>query len=252
MPTAPKIYDVPSAEGRKRYLTEEEFGRLLAATKTRHLRLFILLSVATGARPAAILDLRWDAIDWEGGHIHLNPNGRIQTAKARPIVPLLGSLWNELKAEHEEEARRARTARARARKRPVSGFVVSYGGYAVGSVRTAFRDAATLAGLGTDVVPYTLRHTAATWLAQAGVSLWDIAQYLGHSDTRMVERHYAHHHPDHKKRAAGVLDAALRRMTVAPQSHPRRGMGEKAMSAKSLAAMVGATGIEPVTPTMST
>ncbi len=252
MPSAPKIYDVPATEGRKRYLTEDEFGRLLAAAKTRHLRLFILLSVATGARPDAILDLRWDAIDWEGGHIHLNPNGRIQTTKARPIVPLLGALWDELKAERKEEERRARTARARARKRPVSSFVISYGGYAVGSVRTAFREAATLAGLGSDVVPYTLRHTAATWLAQAGMPLWDVAQYLGHSDTRMVERHYAHHHPDHKARAAGVLDAALRRAVVAPQLHPRLGRNEKAMSAKSLKAMVGVTGIEPVTPTMST
>jgi len=267
MPTAPKIYDVPPSEGRKRYLTEEEFSRLLAAAKTRHMRLFILLSVATGARPDAILDLRWDAIDWDGGLIHLNPNGRIQTAKARPIVPLIAELWDELKAEQEEEARRSQTSRARARKRSVSEFVISYGGYAVESIRTSFRDAATRAGLGADVVPYTLRHTAATWLAQAGTPLWDIAQYLGHKDTRMVERHYAHHNPEHKARAASVLAGKLSKARenaptlcahrapgerVAPQLHPRRGAGEKAMMANPLAAMVGATGIEPVTPTMST
>src|SRR5690606_22323449 len=52
-----------------------------------------------------------------------------------------------------------------------------------------------------EVTPYTLRHTAATWMAQVGVPLWEIAGHLGHQDTRMVEKHYAHHDPEFRKRA---------------------------------------------------
>jgi len=113
-----------------------------------------------------------------------------------------------------------------------------------------------------EVVPYTLRHTAATWMAQAGVPLWEIAGFLGHADTRMVERTYAHHHPEYQRRAAAAIEARLAKAPLAPQLHPRRAPG--AASGKPLATggkqlknqrvgeMVGARGIEPLTPTMST
>ncbi|MBX6370195.1 MAG: site-specific integrase, partial [Rhodospirillales bacterium] len=42
-------------------------------------------------------------------------------------------------------------------------WVIEYGGYPVKSIKTAFRAAAALAGFAPgEVVPYTLRHTAAT------------------------------------------------------------------------------------------
>jgi integrase len=39
---------------------------------------------------------------------------------------------------------------------------------------------------------HTLRHTYASHLVQAGVPLLFVASALGHSDTRMVEKHYGH------------------------------------------------------------
>lgn len=39
---------------------------------------------------------------------------------------------------------------------------------------------------------HTLRHTHASHLAMRGVALMVIAHQLGHADTRMVEKHYAH------------------------------------------------------------
>ena len=36
-----------------------------------------------------------------------------------------------------------------------------------------------------------------------------IAKNLGHSDTRMVEKHYAHHHPDYQKNAAQAIGRRL-------------------------------------------
>ncbi len=44
---------------------------------------------------------------------------------------------------------------------------------------------------------YSLRHTYASHLAQQGVPLMFIASALGHKDTRMVEKHYAHLAPSH-------------------------------------------------------
>ncbi len=64
-----------------------------------------------------------------------------------------------------------------------------------------------LAGLpseGGKIVPHTLRHTAATWLMQRGVSLWQAAGYLGMSP-EILDRVYGHHSPDYLKGAASAI-----------------------------------------------
>jgi integrase len=54
------------------------------------------------------------------------------------------------------------------------------------------------------VTPHTLRHTAATWLMQAGVSIWEAAGFLGMSP-EMVSQVYGHHHPAHMRGAAEAI-----------------------------------------------
>jgi len=44
---------------------------------------------------------------------------------------------------------------------------------------------------------HTLRHSYASSLVQAGVSLAIVAEALGHADTRMVSKHYGHLAPSH-------------------------------------------------------
>ncbi|WP_371821905.1 tyrosine-type recombinase/integrase [Skermanella sp. TT6] len=246
--TIPTILDVPELEPRGRWLKLEEFNKLLEKTKSPHIRLYMLLGIATAGRPSAILDLRWDQVDFGSRVIYLNPQGRAQTAKKRPIVRMTEILYQALLKAHAERR---------------TDYVIEYGGYAVNSIRTAFREAAALAGFAKgDVTPYVLRHTAATWMAQDGVPLWEIANYLGHKTTRMVEKYYAHFDPGYQEKARAALDRRLDAIADAPQLHPRRAMGErKELRAaqpgpekpmKSVQKMVGATGIEPVTPTMST
>ena len=53
---------------------------------------------------------------------------------------------------------------------------------------------------------HILRHTYAATLAQQGISLQVIAKAVGDSDTRIVERHYAHLSSDY------VLDTLRRGM----------------------------------------
>ena len=59
-------------------------------------------------------------------------------------------------------------------------------------------------GYGARVTPHTLRHTAATWLMQRGVPIWQAAGYLGMS-AEMIERTYGHHHPDYMRAAAQAI-----------------------------------------------
>src|SRR5271166_2047497 len=59
------------------------------------------------------------------------------------------------------------------------------------------REACSRAGIDPPASFHILRHTYATHLLQAGAPLPVIAANLGHSDTRMTERHYAHLVPSH-------------------------------------------------------
>ena len=181
--------------GRDRWLTRQEVARLLQKSRhdlqaRGHLPLFILLAVATGARPGALFDLRWTQIDFDRDRIDFNPPGRKQTAKKRPIISI---------------PRRLRWFLLRAHARATSPYVLSYRGRKLKGVRRAFRMARTRADLGLDVIPYTLRHTAGTWLAQAGVDLRIVGGWLGHSSQRTTEL-YAHHHPSYLTAARKVMD----------------------------------------------
>lgn len=88
------------------------------------------------------------------------------------------------------------------------------------------KEACTRAKIEPAVSFHELRHTYASLLAQAGADLLTISKLLGHADTRITSRHYAHlcdktlgatvrallpsfgHKPDTKLREIGIKDAA--------------------------------------------
>jgi integrase len=84
---------------------------------------------------------------------------------------------------------------------------VEFNGKLIASVKTAFARAVELADISPDsgkIIPHTLRHTAATWLMQRGVPVWEAAGYLGMS-IETLERVYGHHSRDHLKGAADAI-----------------------------------------------
>lgn len=185
----PSIALPPRPPPRSRWLTRDEADQLIAACKSHHVRLFTMLALHTAARAGAILALTWDRVDLAGRRINFAEPGRPTTRKGRSLVPINDTLLAAL-----EEARRL----------AVTEHVIEYAGGQVGSVKHAFHRATAAAGL-QHVTPHTLRHTAATWMAQAGVSLWDIAGFLGHTSLQMIEQTYGHHSPDYLAAAARAL-----------------------------------------------
>jgi Phage integrase family len=81
---------------------------------------------------------------------------------------------------------------------------VEFNGCPVKSIKTAFKTAIRLAGLKGKISPHTLRHTAATWLMQIGVSTWEAAGFLGMSEKTLRDV-YGHHHPDYPRGAANAI-----------------------------------------------
>jgi integrase len=180
----------PSAPPRERYLTHGEFERLLDASETPHLRLFLHLAIATAGRAAALLGLTWDRVDWERGLIYLGERGVFQPRKGRATVPIT----NTLRAALSEARQGARTS-----------HVIEWGGEPIKAVRTALSKAAKRAGV-EGVSPHVLRHTAAVWMVEAGKPMDEIAAVLGHRDTATTRKVYARYSPDHLRDTMSALE----------------------------------------------
>ncbi|MBY0431917.1 MAG: site-specific integrase, partial [Rhodospirillales bacterium] len=193
----PVVWLPEKPKSRQRWLTRKEAAALLRAARAEeksrlHLPLFILLGLYTGARRDAILSLQWHPntaggwVDLERGLIDFQ-GGRATTNKRRSHIPIPARLLTFL-----------RHARARTRQ-----YVIEFEGKPVANVRRSFSRSCADAGL-KNVTPHTLRHTAVTWLVQSGVSLWEVAQWVGMS-VDMIEQVYGHHAPDKFKRVQQVI-----------------------------------------------
>jgi integrase len=185
----------PKGAPRTRWLTRSEVARLLRVCwrarehqtvhrglqkgqtietdkrPLRHLARFILIGLYTGTRAGAILAASVQRgpgrafVDLEAGVFYRLADGKAVTNKRQPPVPIPPRLLAHL--------------RRWVAKGAVTDYFVEWSGNPVTSVKTAFKTAVRLANLSGSVTPHTLRHTAATWLMQAGVDKWQAAGFLG-------------------------------------------------------------------------
>lgn len=198
-------------EGKDRWLTHREAARLLNAARTGrgdvrlYLPLYIVIALYTGARPGAILDLRWPQVDLENERIDFSPIGTRRTTKRRvrgqPIPSRLVTFLRLARKRGDDLGYVVHDSGAR-----IKDIGGGWDGTAGSRGNGSFGSACKRAGL-SGVTPHTLRHTCGTWMAQRGVPLHLIGGWLGHTDTRTTEL-YAHHHPDFMQDA---LKAANRR-----------------------------------------
>ena len=202
----------PKGEARQRWLTREEFAKLMRICETtrevqsgretakyplRHVARFLALGVYTGSRPGAVLNASWlpgpgrSFVDLDNGVFHRRADGAVETTKRQPTVRLAPELLALLKVwKAEDEA-----------AKPPQTWVVHFDGGPVASVKTGLAHAVALAGLAAGVTAYTVRHSAASWLMARGVPTRMIADFLGTSEA-MILKHYGHLAPDYQERAA--------------------------------------------------
>ena len=185
---APAVWRPAAPERVERHLSRDAFRKLLAGTVAPHARLYMLLGIFTAARPSALLDLTWDRVDFGRGTVNLNPPGRQQTAKRRPVVALNDQAVEALKLAYEARQ---------------SAYVIERGAKKVGSIKKAFQAASERSGV--RATPYSLRHSAAVWMAEAGIPMSEIAQFMGHDDSATTEKHYARFSPTFLRKAANAL-----------------------------------------------
>ena len=199
----------PERPARERWLTRAEAARLILKAwryrevqkgqptdrrSRQHVAKFILVALYTGTRASAVCGASLEPvtgrgwIDLERGVFYRRPAGRRESKKRQPPVPLPPGLLAHLRRWRRRGQR----------------FAVEWNREPVESIDKAFRNAVADAGLGADVTPHVLRHTAATWLMQAGVDVWEAAGFLGMT-IEMLSQRYGHHHPAHLERARNAF-----------------------------------------------
>lgn len=187
--TAPAIELPQTPPPRDRYLTRAEVLKLLDAAGEPHIKLAMLLMLTTAGRSGAILDLEWRRVDLDRGIIKLATSD-IGPKKGRATVPINDTL---------------RAALTAAKGAALSDYVVEWGGRRVRSIKTGFNAAVARAGID-HCTPHDLRRTAGRFMAEDGVPIDEIAQYLGHTNPNVTRSTYSQFSPDYLRRAAGSLE----------------------------------------------
>ncbi len=216
---------------RERIMDVAELAAMWDAAELAHLQMFFLLLLGTAGRPAAVLELTREQCDLDRRLIDLNPPGRAQTKKRRPVVPMPDFLRPWI-------------------KQASAGPLVQFRGKGVQKVNKAWREARDAARLDALVVPYTVRHTIATELRARGVPELELAGLLGHSmpNFRTTGR-YAKYAPTHLSAARAAIDALATEIGRAATRpiHPKTSMSETGVRV-SCVLVPSATGGNPLLP----
>jgi integrase len=182
---------------RGRVLQIPEIGRLFDCVADWHFLNFLIAEVNTAARPEAILEARAEQIEWAHSSFPLNPEGRKQTKKVRPVMRIAATWrpWIE----------------------PItSGPIISYAGQPVKSVKKAMRALVKRSGLKGRINATSIRHTLGRYMENvARVPGREISLFMGHIPVskKKSTRRYSPadpYHPDYMINAIAAVEAFVR------------------------------------------
>ena len=185
--------DVRAANPKGAVCTPKQLAAIYDATVDPHLQVLWAALYATAARDGALFDFTGAQIDHVHNLIDLNPPGRVQSKKYRPILPIISPFlrWTDLFP---------------------NGHVILWRGKPLVSAKSGVRRAVR-AGLKKrddeviNVNPYSVRHSIGRYMRQHGVETEEISIWLGHrappnnSETTLI---YSPYGPDYLLNAKAV------------------------------------------------
>ena len=175
------IPSLPENNERTRFLSEAERTSLFKACRASHwdkLYLIVLLAITTGARKGELTKLRWNDIDFDRRTAYV-----VTTKNGQPkVLPLTDSVIKELQLFDTKDSSLIFGSRVK--------YDIPY--CFTKPWKKALEDADIK-----DFRFHDLRHSCASYLAQSGASLLEIADVLGHKQISVTKR-YAHLCIEHK------------------------------------------------------
>ena len=197
--TAPKVTKPAREETGQRALTRSEAAKIIRIARKRgqhHIARFTLISLYTGTRKSAVLNLRLSGPYIGGGWFDLDAG-------------VLYRIGDGEKATNKRRtpARIPRQLAAHARRWKAMGmtWAVEFRGARVADIKTAWGKIADEAKLGWHPTPHTLKHTAITWAMRKGVSIEDASGYFSTS-IETIQRTYWHLSPHFQSSAVEAIE----------------------------------------------
>jgi integrase len=201
--TAPSVTMPPAPESNQRAMTRDEVAALLRSARRlgyRHICHFILISIYTGTRKVAALNLRLSApwtgggwFDLDAGILYRRGEGERATKKRRTPA----AVPRQLLAHARRWSRRGDT------------WAVEWRGARIGDINSSWPKVVERAGLDWTPTPHTLKHTAITWAMQGGASIPDASGFFATS-VETIERVYWHLSPFYQRGAVSAIEKGAR------------------------------------------
>lgn len=190
-------------ETRRSSLTVEQAHRLWDVAASHRLGAMWRVGMFTGLRPGELAGLLWSAVDLDGETPSITISRNVQLVKGRPVlvesVKTDGSYRTialpPMLVPVMREHRSAQLAERLASTRWGNADLVFASSTGEALNPSNVRRDLTRFCVEHDVEPVSpneLRHTAASIMLDAGMTLEQVAAVLGHSSTRMLEKHYRH------------------------------------------------------------
>lgn len=157
--------------------SDEEIKDILSHSSP-HLFRAIILDVMCGARPGSseLFRLTWDGVSFADNTITIisADKGGIE----KRDIPLSRSLREYLLKWREEDLKTG------------VRYLIHYRGEPVSSLQTSWRNAKKRAGVTRKLRMYDFRHYFISKMLEGGADLKSVSRMAGHSDERMVLKHY--------------------------------------------------------------
>lgn len=212
LPSAgPKEYTIP---------TPEQMKRLLDELSSADSFLAILTCAVMGCRRGEALGLYWSDIDFESSTIDFKRAlvinnltntveiGELKTKNSRRVLPMPDMLRAELLRVKQTKEKAARGAGKHVVSSPFVFTTLQGKPFRPDSISQAFKRAAVIVGL-PGMRLHDLRHTAITYMLEAGENPKTVSEFAGHATANFTMNQYAHVLEPSKKKASDALMKTL-------------------------------------------
>ncbi|MGB3566033.1 MAG: site-specific integrase [Priestia megaterium] len=212
-----------------KYLEKEELALFLRTAREQGLELdylmFLILSY-TGIRVGELVALKWKDVDFKNQTISItktyyNPNNNTleyqlvtpKTRKSRRKIivdeEVINTLMKHKEVQNEVVEKLGDTYH---NEDFIFAKIERQFGYpiVIKTVQNRMARLLRIAELNTELTPHSLRHTHTSLLAEAGVSLEQIMDRLGHSDDQITKNVYLHVTQEMKKEASHKFAQLMR------------------------------------------
>jgi integrase len=198
-----RLVELPPEAGERierKAFTPEEAQRMLTSVSGDRYEAMMLVAVMLGLRPGEVLGLPWKAIDLDERTLDVKQSLQRLPGGGLVIGPPKKDSFRTVRLP-DRVVTALRTHRVNQKKERLKAPVWDDHGLvfpsAIGSPMDFSNLRRTVQSLCKqarvrELSPNELRHSAATLLIEADVPIHQVADMLGHKDTRMLAKHYRH------------------------------------------------------------